>query len=133
MEHREGIAEALSLLGKLALAGGAHAEARTLYEQSLAMASEIGDKELLASGLAGLARVVALQGEPTWAVQLWGSAETLREVIGAPMQPIERADYEPAVAAVRQHLGEPAFVAAWTQGRTLTTAQVLTINARNHH
>jgi hypothetical protein len=66
-------------------------------------------------------------------VQLWGSAETLREVIGAPMQPIERADYEPAVAAVRQHLGEPAFVAAWTQGRTLTTAQVLTINARNHH
>jgi predicted ATPase/class 3 adenylate cyclase len=126
MEHREGMAEALCLLGKVEVARGDYAAARVLYEESLAMASEIGDKELLASGLAGLARVVAGQGEPTWAVRLWGSAEAQREAIGAPLQPIERADYEQAVAAVRDHLGDSAFVAAWTQGRALTAEQVLT-------
>lgn len=127
MAHREGIAEALSLLGKVEAARGDYTEARGLYEESLGMARDIGDKELIASGLAGLARVVARQGEPTWAVQLWGSAEALREAIGAPLQPIERADYEQAVAAVRHHLGADAFAAAWSQGRTMTVEQILTI------
>jgi predicted ATPase/class 3 adenylate cyclase len=127
MEHREGIAEALSLLGGVEADRGDHALARVLYEESLEMAREIGDKELIASGLAGLARVVAVQREPAWAVRLWGNAEALREAIGAPLQPIERADYEQAVAAVRDHLGESAFVAAWAQGRTMTAEQVLTI------
>src|SRR2546427_7558880 len=44
-----------------------------------------------------------------------GTAEALREAIGAPLQPIERADYDHAVAAVRNHLGEEAFVSAWTE------------------
>jgi ATP/maltotriose-dependent transcriptional regulator MalT len=125
MEHREGIAEALSLLGKVEAARGDYACARALYDESLAMAQEIGDQELLASGLTRLARVVAVQGEPAWAVRLWGSAEALREAIGAPLPPIERAGYDQAVAAVRDHLGEDAFVTAWAQGRTLTAEQAL--------
>jgi predicted ATPase len=130
MEHREGIAEALCLLGKVEATRGDYAGARGLYDESLAMAREIGDQELIASGLAGLARVVAVQGEPAWAVRLWGSAEALRDAIGAPLQPIERADYEQAVAVARDHLGASAFVAAWTQGRTMTAAQVLTMHVR---
>jgi hypothetical protein len=126
MEHREGIAEALCLLGKVEAARGDYAGAQGLYNDSLVMASEMGDQELIAAGLTGLARVVAVQGEPTWAVQLWGSAAALREAIGAPLQPIERADYEQAVAAARDHLGDSAFVAAWAQGRTMTVAEVLT-------
>ena len=130
MEHREGIAEALALLGRVEAARGDHTCARILYEESLTMARERGDKELIASGLAGLASVVAVQGEPGWAVRLWGSAEALREAIGAPLQPIERADYDHAVGAVRDHLGERAFAAAWAQGRTMTAEQVLTIRAQ---
>jgi len=72
-----------------------------------------------------LASVVAVQGEPDWAARLWGTAEALREVIGAPLQPIERADYDHAVATVRDHLGEEAFVSAWTEGRIMTAEQVL--------
>ena len=125
MEHREGIAEALSLLGKVEAARGDYACARILYDESLAMARDIGDQELIASGLTGLACVVAVQGEPVWAARLWGSAEALRDALGAPLQPIERADYDQAVAAVRAHLGESAFVAAWAQGRTMTAEQVL--------
>ncbi len=126
MEHREGMAEALSMLGKVEAARGDHAFARTLYEESLAMAQEIGDKELIASGLEGLASVVAVQGELAWATHIWGTAEALREAIGAPLQPIERADYEQAVATARDHLGEETFASAWTEGRAMTAKQVLT-------
>jgi predicted ATPase/class 3 adenylate cyclase len=129
MEHREGIAEALSLLGRVEAALGDHAFARTLYEQSLAIAQEIGDRELIASGLEGLAKVVAVQGEPAWATRLWGTAEALREAIDAPLQPVERADYDHAVTAVRDDLGEEAFVSAWTEGRSMTAEQVLTTGA----
>src|SRR5436309_7027862 len=60
-------------------------------------------------GLEGLASVVAVQGELAWATHLWGTAEALREAIGAPLQPIERADYEQAVATARDHLGVETF------------------------
>ena len=127
MEHREGIAEALVLLAKVESARGDHACARVLYDESLTLARDIGDQELIASGLTGLARVVAMQGEPAWAVRLWGCAEALREALGAPLPPIERAAYDPAVAAVRDHLGERAFMAAWAQGRRMTAEQILTL------
>jgi hypothetical protein len=126
MEHREGIAEALALLGKVEAARGDHACARVLYAESLALARDIGDQELIASGLTGLAPVVVMQGEPAWAVRLWGSTEALREALGAPVPPLERAAYDQAVAAVRDLLGERAFVAAWAQGRLMTADQVLT-------
>ena len=126
MEHREGMAEALSMLGKVEAARGDYAFARTLYEESLAMAQEIGDKELIASGLEGLASAVAMQGELAWATRLWGTAEALREAIGAPLQPIEWADYEQAVATARDHLGEETFASAWAEGRAMTAEQVLT-------
>ena len=130
MEHQEGMAEALSMLGKVDAARGDHAFARTLYEESLTMAQEIGDKELVASGLEGLASVVAVQGELAWATHLWGTAEALREAIDAPLQPIEQADYEQAVATARDHLGEEAFASAWAQGRAITAGQALTTRER---
>ena len=142
MEHREGMAEALALLGRVMTTRGEHAFARAHYEESLALAEEIGDKELIASGLEGLASAVAEQGEPAWAAQLWGRAEAMRGAIGAPLHPIERADYEHAVAAVREHLGEEAFFSAWAEGGTLTVEQVLAAGKRaiqldqfqqNHH
>ena len=126
MEHREGMAEPLAPSGRVEAARGDHALARVLYEDSLAMAREIDDQELIASGLAGLVSVAAVQGEPARAVRLWGNTDALREAIGASLQPIERADYDQALAAVRDHLGEAAFVSAWAQGRTMTAEQVLT-------
>jgi tetratricopeptide (TPR) repeat protein len=125
MEHREGMAEALCMLGKVEAARGDYAFARSLYEESLAIAREIGDRELLATGLEGLASAVAAQDEPGWAVRLWGAAEALRETIGAPLPPIERADYEQAVATARDHLGKESFDAAWAEGRAMTAEQVL--------
>ena len=94
-------------------------------KKDLATATEIGDKELIASDLAGLACVAALQGELTWAVRLWASADTLRETLDAPLHPIERADYEQALVEAKDHLGDSAFDDAWAQGQLMTLEQVL--------
>ena len=59
----------------------------------------------------GLAGVVAVQGQPTWAARPWGMSEAFREAMGTSMPPIERPDYERSVAAARSHVGDLTFAA----------------------
>ena len=117
--------QSVAILAEVADAQHDQAAARALYQESLEIAREVGDKVLIALGLESLAGVVAAQGEPVWATRLWGAAAALRNTIGAPIPPVERAGYERATAAVRTHLGEKAFAEAWAQGRTMTPEQVL--------
>ncbi len=119
------MSQALTVLAKVAETQRDQLMARTLYQESLDVAREVGDKVLIALGLEGLAGVVGTQGEPVWATRLWGAAAALRDRIGAPMPPIERAGYERATAAVRMHLGEQIFATAWTEGRAMTPEQAL--------
>jgi hypothetical protein len=70
--------------GWIALSQGETIAAHALVEQSLALWREIGDR-----------------WTTTWAAHLWGAAEFLRESSGVHRSPIERVDYEPAVAAAR--------------------------------
>jgi DNA-binding CsgD family transcriptional regulator len=96
-----------------------------LYEESLTISGELGEKWVIAMGLVGLGEVVAAQRKLAWAAQLWGAADTLRDAIGVPIPPIELADYERTLSAARVHLGERAFAAAWSQGRAMTPGQAL--------
>ena len=123
--HRSFLCQALTVLAKVAETEQNQVLARTLYQESLDVAREIGDKVQIALGLEGVAGVVGAQGEPVWATRLWGAAAVLRETIGAPMPPIERAGYERAVAAVRMRLGEQVFATAWTDGHAMTPEQAL--------
>ena len=137
MGERQNFAESLAFLAKVEAYKGDHAAARALYEQSLALCREIGYQVWVAPCLEGLAGVVAAQESrggslagTLWAVRLWGAAQTLRETIGAPMPPIDRADYERAVAAARVRLGKEAFAAAWAEGRTMTPEQACAAQGR---
>jgi DNA-binding NarL/FixJ family response regulator len=53
--------------------------------------------------------------------------EALREVMGTPLPPVYRPEYECSVAAARTHLGEKAFAAAWAQGRAMTWEEALAV------
>jgi len=86
---------------------------------------EMGSQGFLAACLEGLAALEARQGAPRHAARLWGAAEVLREAIGTPMHPVDRAPYERARAQVRATLGEQAFRVAWAEGRGLTPEQAL--------
>ncbi len=119
MGYREGIAEALSLLGKVEVARGDLALARAIFEECLTMARDVGQRELIAIGLEGLASIAASQGDPAQAVRMFGRAKALREALGAPLPAVEQVDYDAAVAAARDHLGEKAFIVAWQEGGRL--------------
>jgi len=123
--HRQWLDESLFLLGKVQALEGDSATARALYEESLAIGREMGDDLNIPSYLEGLADVVTIQGESLWTARLLGSAETLREARGTPIPPVYRASYERSVAAVRVHLGEKDFAAAWAEGRGMTAEQAV--------
>ncbi|HEY6410137.1 MAG TPA: LuxR C-terminal-related transcriptional regulator, partial [Ktedonobacteraceae bacterium] len=130
MGYRWGIAESLYFLARVAAFQDSDTTAQTIYEESLAIAREMNHKELVASCLEGLAGVVATQGTFVWAAQLWGAAETLREAVGAPIPPINYADYKRSVANVCTQLGEKVFAATWAWGRTMTPEQALAMQGR---
>jgi DNA-binding CsgD family transcriptional regulator len=120
-------------LAKLAAVEDDSPTARALYEACLRInkANFMANSQWYLEGLAvasyleGLAGVVAVQGELTWAAHLWGAAEALRETRGTPLPPVSRADYERVVAAARLQLGDKSFAAAWAQGRMMTPEQAL--------
>ncbi len=117
-------AEALLAFARVAASQGEFAAARARYLESLAIAREIDARNLIASVLEGGA-VAAAQGEPAWAARLWGAAQALRAVMGAPLPPVYRADYERAMATVRTHLGEEAFAIAQAEGGAMALEQTL--------
>jgi predicted ATPase/DNA-binding CsgD family transcriptional regulator len=122
---RLGMAFSLSALAEVEATQGNYERARSLYEESLTIARNTADKGGIAFYQEEFARVIAAQGELTWAVCLWGSAEVLREDIGATRSPFERVSYEHAIATTRAQLGEKAFADAWSEGRTMSLEQVL--------
>ena len=125
VKDRLGLSEALFYLARVTAYQKDSTRARALYEESYALARDMSNKLLVASCLEGLASLAVAQGETTWGVSLWGTAEALRQAIEAPMSPIERDDYAHSVAAARIQLGEKAFTTAWAEGRTMTPDQAL--------
>ena len=123
----------LSFLGKISAAQGDYQAAQAYYEASLLRNGEV-ERNLvpldIPPALEGLAAVAAAQGNATWAVRLWGTAEALREEHADFLAPVYRPDYEQAVAAARLRLGEQRFMASWAEGRTMTPDQVLTTKER---
>jgi predicted ATPase/class 3 adenylate cyclase/DNA-binding CsgD family transcriptional regulator len=127
MQQQHGTALSLYALAQVATIQGDNARSQALYEQGLVVARKSGDKQMINSGMEGLAVAVAAQGDHAWAAQLWGAAEALREAIGTPLPPVERAPYHSAVASSRTKLGEQAFATAWAEGRMLSPEQALAI------
>jgi predicted ATPase/class 3 adenylate cyclase len=114
-----------TLLGRVATQRGDLAGARAIQLECLEQVGAFTDHFLTAFCLDGLAQNAAAEGLDTWAAHIWGAAESLRERSGVPLAPLELVDYETNIAAVRSCLGEQAFAAAWSMGRTMTVAQIL--------
>jgi len=119
------IAFTLPLVGRVETQRGELTEAHSAYQESLVLCQGQGEQFIVPFNLEGLAELVATQGEPGWAANLWGAAEALREAIASPLPPLFRAGYAQAVASVRAQLGESAFAAAWQTGRAMTLEQVV--------
>jgi hypothetical protein len=104
------------------------ASARARFIESLAIVRELGDRLAIAEALEGVAAAAARLGRGFDAARLWGSAERLRETIGAPLHAGERPRHQALVATARAACGDAAgtdFSAAWAQGRSMPLEQAM--------
>ncbi len=116
---------AFSLLsrGDVARAQGELAEAARLYARPLRMVIEHSVRPDVAQYLEAFAKVAVATAQPSRAARLLGAAQALRDEIGTPVLPVERADYDRAVAQARDQLGPAAFKVAWDEGQALDWKQ----------
>jgi predicted ATPase/DNA-binding CsgD family transcriptional regulator len=125
--QRRALAESLAILARIALSQGERKEARVLYDESLEIARELNHMWLIAACLEGRAAIAAEEDQLIWAVQLWGAADALREIIRVPIPLIERAEYERSIATARTQLGTKDFANTWEAGREMTLEQAITL------
>jgi tetratricopeptide (TPR) repeat protein len=113
-------------LGDVTRLQGDYEGAADFYRQSLRLQQEQGSLLEVAERVEGLAKVAGLAGQPQRAARLFGAAKALRERLGTPRPPVERADYERHIDAVRAALNEDEFTAAWADGQAMTIEQLIT-------
>jgi non-specific serine/threonine protein kinase len=123
--HTWGVAIVLMNLAVLAHLEADDASATELARESLALLWEEGFRYFLPRGLELVGAVAAARGRSERAARLFGAAEALRETIGHPLPPSDRAIYDGGVAAVRAALDETVVRAAWQEGRALPLEQVI--------
>ena len=115
---RLGASVSLNTLGRAALERGDTEAARSFIVESLTLGSVLGQEMLIAENLEVLARVAGVRGEEARAARLWGAAEALRESLGVPLPPSERA-LRDSYAAARSRLGEETWEGAQVEGRAM--------------
>ena len=125
MGERYGMAISLNNLGEVARDQGDYARAETLGKESLALFQELGDKWAIFQALIGLGRLAMARDNNERAVRLLAAAESLRETIGSALSPVESADYDRSVTAVRSALGEETFAALWEEGSAMTPEEAV--------
>jgi DNA-binding CsgD family transcriptional regulator/tetratricopeptide (TPR) repeat protein len=117
------VARSLGNLGNIALGRGNHRAAAARYSEALALFRALGDTLFIASTLEGVADLAIATKKPRRAARLLGACEKMRELISAPVPPIERPRLERMRANLRAQLGEHAYVSAWAEGRSMTAEQ----------
>ena len=109
-------------LGYLALRRGDTRLALRLFREALALFRDQGDQRGMADCLTGVACALTARGQHLEAARLLGTAEALRESIGASIWPSNREEYDRAVASIRARLGKGDMEAAFSVGRIAPTS-----------
>jgi ATP/maltotriose-dependent transcriptional regulator MalT len=112
-QHKPELARSLVALGRVKRTLGQILPASELLLEGLELSRALGDKLGIAEALEELGVVSAVQGDGVHAAMLFGTAHALREGMGAPLPPVDRAAHGSVVAVCRAQLGETAFAAAW--------------------
>ena len=116
---------ALTARARISLADGEPDRAERDAHDALAYAAAIGTELGIPGILECLAAVAAEAGSYQEATRLLGAAHTIRQRIGEVRFKVHDATYEALVATIRNVLDENDFDAAWAEGTTLSTKEVI--------
>jgi non-specific serine/threonine protein kinase len=135
IDERWGIAASLGSLGWVALLQRDFDRMRDYLRQSLEIRQSLGDQGGIAWCLEKLAEAVILQAKilpPAQnrrmllrAARLFGAAAALRGPIYSVIDPADQPEYERALEALREALGQEAFDDAWREGARLSLQQAI--------
>jgi len=112
-QDRSDLARSLVALGRVNRTLGQLLPASELVVEGLRLFRALGHKLGIAAALEELGALGAARGDGVQAATLLGAAHALRQGLGAPLPPVDRAGHDSAVAACCARLGETAFAAAW--------------------
>jgi DNA-binding CsgD family transcriptional regulator len=109
----------------VAIAQGEPDQAERDAYEALAVAARTQAYLRLPDTLECLARLAVDGANYPYAARLFGAAEAIRKVGGEVRLPMYQPDYETAVAALRDTLGQDDFEAAWADGAALSTEEAI--------
>ena len=96
-----------------------------MMKQALERLVALDDRWGLPHVLDGFVVLAAAQGQPDSALRLGAASLTLREAIGAPLDPSFVVYRERSLAAVRRASGPGPAAAAWAAGRAMSAEQTI--------
>ncbi len=112
-QFKPDLARSLVALGRVKRTLGQVLPAFELLVEGLGLFRALGHKLGMANVIEELGAVSVVQGNGLQAATLFSTAHALREGMGTPLPPVDRAAYDAVVAACRAQLGETAFASAW--------------------
>ncbi len=123
--HDEQAGSIWTLLGKgtVMLERGEIRGAAALLLESLRLAWKLEDQVSIAAALERCAHLAAASDQRVRAVRLLASAGAIREVMGHSLLPADAAEHWRLAAELRVVLGGERFMAAWAEGRLMTSGE----------
>jgi len=112
-QFKPDLARSLVTLGRVKRTLGQVLPASELLMEGLDLFRALGHRLGIAKAIEELGAVRAVQGDGVQAAALFGTAHALREGMGAPLPPVDRAAHDSVLAVYRAQLGETAFAEAW--------------------
>jgi predicted ATPase/DNA-binding SARP family transcriptional activator len=109
-------------LGFASYLDNADTDARTMFDQSLAIAQRNGNQLMVAYAHLGLALIASRAGDAQGAATLHGAADAIHAKLGTHFDSLEARLRDADLTRLRAALGDAAFQAAYNAGRSPTPA-----------
>ncbi|HEY7792010.1 MAG TPA: tetratricopeptide repeat protein, partial [Vicinamibacterales bacterium] len=125
IDDKAGQASCMADLGYLVCRKGDRLLAASLYQESLVLFGELGDRRGIVRGLEGFALLAATGNRPEASLQLAAATEMLRENLRMPgaLSP-QREMMKRVIDGHREQMGNEAH-RLWTTGRAMTIEQAI--------
>ncbi len=122
---QHGIADTLNGLGEVAYSQGEYTAAWVFFEESIMAQRQIGDQYGISWSLHCIAKLAQVQDRALKTVRLLGAADTLHEVMDAPLNLKDQEERDKLLSASRASLGDASFISAWEAGRAMSIDQAV--------